>query len=482
MSGVLEQSAERAPITDVTEASPRAAHFYRVIWRWHFYAGLLVVPFMVILAVTGIIYLFKPQLDTLMYPLTVAPSAATVPPSAQIDAALAAYPGATFTGYETPEAADRAALVKISDADGVSRSVFVNPASGQVLGDRNDDWNLQQAAMTIHGSLLLGDTGDYLVELAACWALVLMVSGLYLWWPRTGSKIWGVLLPRLNRANRRVFWRDLHAVPGFWGALIIVFMILSGLPWATFWGNNVAKVWATYPAQLWDDVPLSDRTAASLNTSTDKTVPWAVEHTPLPASDPHAGHGGSTANTAAPTSNLSVGAPVTLDRVVAFGQGLGLPGGFSVVAPDGEEGVYTLSIAANRPTDSRTLHIDQYFGRVLADIGWQQYGAVPKVVETGIALHEGRYFGLLNQLLMLAAALIVILLAVTGTTMWWQRRPARGLGAPSMPRHFPLWKGAVAIIVVMGILFPLVGISLLVVLLLDFLLIQRVPALRTLVG
>ncbi len=41
--------------------------FYNLAWRWHFYAGLFVAPFMILLALTGIIYLFKPQLDPLMY-------------------------------------------------------------------------------------------------------------------------------------------------------------------------------------------------------------------------------------------------------------------------------------------------------------------------------------------------------------------------------------------------------------------------------
>lgn len=37
--------------------------FYALAWRWHFYAGLFVAPFMILLALTGIVYLFKPQLD-----------------------------------------------------------------------------------------------------------------------------------------------------------------------------------------------------------------------------------------------------------------------------------------------------------------------------------------------------------------------------------------------------------------------------------
>jgi len=35
--------------------------FYNLAWRWHFYAGLFVIPFLILLSVTGIIYLFKPN-------------------------------------------------------------------------------------------------------------------------------------------------------------------------------------------------------------------------------------------------------------------------------------------------------------------------------------------------------------------------------------------------------------------------------------
>jgi uncharacterized iron-regulated membrane protein len=113
---------------------------------------------------------------------------------------------------------------------------------------------------------------------------------------------------------------------------------------------------------------------------------------------------------------------------------------------------------------------------------WKDYGWVPRAVEMGIMLHEGRFFGLANQLLMLFGCLIVILLAVSGTVMWWQRRPAKTLGAPAMPPNFPLWKGAVAIIAVMGLAFPMVGISLVTVLLLDYLALSRIPRLKEMLG
>jgi uncharacterized iron-regulated membrane protein len=391
-----------------------------------------------------------------------------------VAAALAAYPGATISEYQTPRDTEHAAIVKLNTADGKSRSVFVNPANAQVQGERDDDWNLQEAAVGLHGSLLLGDTGDNVVEIAACWGLILTVSGLYLWWPRKGSKVWGTLLPRLNTKNKRIFWRDLHAVPGFWLSLVVIFLIVTGLPWATFWGTNFAKVWAQYPAQLWDNVPLSDTTAASLNTASEKIVPWATENTPLPTSDQSAGSG--LATTPAGLLGLTPGTVINLDSIVAFGQQIGVPAGFSVTEPSDDTGVYTISIFADQSTKSRTLHIDQYTGKALADIGWNQWGIVPKLVETGIVLHEGRFFGVLNQLLMLFAALTVIMLAVTGPVMWWQRRPKGRLGAPAMPK-LPLMRGLLAIIIVLGVIFPLAGLSFAVVVALDWLVIKRVPVL-----
>jgi uncharacterized iron-regulated membrane protein len=478
MSLTLEHEQPLAADTHLPKNASLATRFYRAVWRWHFYAGLFVVPFMVILALSGMVYLFKPQLDALMYPLHVAPAGTALPADAQLQAALAAYPGASASSFAPAAAADRSAMVTLTTAAGQRLAVFVNPYTGAVLGSRDEENNLQALAVRVHGELLIGPVGDYLVELAACWALVLVLSGLYLWWPRKGSRIWGVLLPRLFTKNKRIFWRDLHAVPGFWGALLIVFLIISGLPWATFWGTNFARVWNQYPAQMWDDVPLSDKNAATLNSDTNQVVPWAAEDTPLPESTPPASHDHHDGTAG---SGPGAGA-VTLESVVAHAKAMALPPGYSISLPDGEAGVYTVSIAANDPRQSRTIHIDQYSGAMLADIGWHQYGPVPRAVELGIALHEGRFFGPLNQALMFLAAVITLILPITGAIMWWRRRPAGRLGAPARPTELPMRWGALALIIGLAIAFPLVGISLTIVVLLDLLVISRLPLLRRVVG
>jgi uncharacterized iron-regulated membrane protein len=140
---------------------------------------------MLILAATGLIYLFKPQLDAAMYHnlMFVQPGTTTIPYSGQVQFAEQAYPGAVVTKVTPNMAADRSTEVLLTTADQRELMTFVNPYTGQVLGDRDEVNNLQAIARRIHGELLIGRWGDYIVELAACWALVLLITGLYLWLP-----------------------------------------------------------------------------------------------------------------------------------------------------------------------------------------------------------------------------------------------------------------------------------------------------------
>ncbi|WP_341849638.1 PepSY domain-containing protein [Thermoflavimicrobium dichotomicum] len=53
--------------SDQKHEQEKANPLYAAIWRWHFYAGLIFAPFLVMLAVTGGIYLFKPQIESWLY-------------------------------------------------------------------------------------------------------------------------------------------------------------------------------------------------------------------------------------------------------------------------------------------------------------------------------------------------------------------------------------------------------------------------------
>src|SRR3546814_20433184 len=107
------------------------------------------------------------------------------------------------------------------------RDVGVSPR-GRVLGAIDPDRRLSAVVQRIHGSLLMGVGGGILVELAASWAMVLILTGLYLWWPR-GRGLAGVVWPRLSLGGRAAV-RDLHAVHGIWvSGLALILLVTARL-------------------------------------------------------------------------------------------------------------------------------------------------------------------------------------------------------------------------------------------------------------
>lgn len=111
------------------------SNFYNLAWRWHFYAGLFVAPFMILLAITGIIYLFKPQLDPLLYRDLMVVEAGHHRQGADMMLAEVrqAYPKGHVGQYLPPLSAERSAQFVVHDG-GRELNVFVDPYSGKVLG------------------------------------------------------------------------------------------------------------------------------------------------------------------------------------------------------------------------------------------------------------------------------------------------------------------------------------------------------------
>lgn len=438
---------------------------YRTIWRWHFYAGLAVAPFMLILALTGAIYLFNDEINDLLHAdLRIVPvSTQSVPLGAVAAAAAAAHSGGTVTRIDTPRAPGRSTEVFVTPPHGAPVRVFVDPGTGRVLGSYIYARTLVGFADVAHGSLMLGDFGDGIVELAACWGFILAVTGLYLWWPRARQDLGGILYPRWRRRGR-AFWRDWHAVVGLWSAVLIMFLILTGLPWATFWGDLLRR--GTDLAGI--GYPASHRlhgapSPSTVGEATGNAAPWTLEKAPMPASDPHAGHHGH-----GPASQAPAPGRLGIDDIAGILERHGMRPPYRLSLPRDATGTFTAFTYPDQPEAQRTLHIDQYSGRILGDIRFSDYGWAAKAVELGVQIHMGNYFGRPNQIVMLAACLGIVVLAVTGPIMWWRRRPKGRLGAPQ-PIEAPRLRTLVLIIGGLCLVFPLAGMSLAAVLAADML-------------
>ncbi|GIT90570.1 sulfite reductase [Jannaschia pagri] len=402
---------------------------YRLVWKWHFLASLYVLPFMVMLGVTGGVYLYKPQIEAALYHDLLVVEATGQPLS--IDAQLAGFEAMVAPKRlrevqigEDPTASTR---VEFDDAAGTRSYGYVNPYTGEVLGLQARDDMIMRQVQTFHGELLLGDIGTKFVELSAHWAVVMFVTGAILWWPRGRSKT--IVTPH---GSGRTWWRSTHLFTGMLATVLVVPILITGLPWTDVWGGALDRV----------------QTATG---QSSVSLKW----------------GG-----AVPKSTPDADGPVGLDQAIATARSEGIAAPWLLRPARGEDGSVWVGSASTDRRDQSELVIDQYSGAVLARVDFADNPPVAKAVSWGISFHRGEAYGWLNLAQKTLAAALSVMLAVSGFVAWWMRRPAGSLGVPAAPEARLGWPMA-ALTLGLMVLFPLMGASLLLALALDWLLFKR---------
>ena len=451
---------------DISNRAAGAA-LYRAVWRWHFIAGLVILPFVLILAVTGGIYLFKDEInDAAHRPLRfVEVGSEVLPPSRIAESALTAHPG-SLRAYTPAPAANRSAEVDIVGDDGLRNTIYVDPHDGRVLGTLWDGGEAGSPAMYVvrklHSLEYVGWFGNRLIEAAAGWMVLLVASGIYLWLPR-GRKTVGTVRIKATRGRR--WWRDLHAVTGLYTGVFILFLAMTGLPWSGVWGtkfyDTAYSLGLGMPDGYWSNTAQS---TVPIKDVIDR-APWIMEQQTIPSSQTpaggaHAGHGAQEMASAATDDTML---PI-LDSVVAKVENLGIVPGYSIDAPTTPTGVFTASVYPDDITHERVIHLDRYTGEVLYDAGFADLGTLGRWAEWGISVHMGQEWGLLNQVVLLLACVAMVVLCVSAATMWWKRRPSGALGVPAVPTDWRIPRTLLGMAVVAGIFFPLVGLSMLLLL------------------
>jgi uncharacterized iron-regulated membrane protein len=418
------------------------AGLYARLWRWHFFAALIVIPFVLWQSVTGVLYLWHEDIAVVAYPeqMTVAASDAAAPLEQQLDSVLQHQPRERLQSIEVFDDPTRSTTFFFADPNGLSYPAFTDPHTGDYLGSVESTHWIRGLSKGLHGGWPINPLGDYLLELGACWAIVMTLTGLYLWWPRNAAGMAGVWYPRLRNGSR-VFWRDLHATVGMYFAVILLAFLFSALPWTTFWGGNVL---------------------GPIQKATDQGSPLGFFF----AGGHHGNHAGHAA-AGRPEGTL------TLDEVVSRARAAGARGTLEL-RPSPMRDVVTLRDDHPRAWDEVYLQIDGHTGAVHTKVTWDDHPAVSKAISMGIDLHEGHFFGRANQVFNTLVAVALIWLVVTGFMGWYRRRPQGGLAAPPK-RELRFPKAVIASAVVLCVVMPLLGISVLAIELLDRTLGRALP-------
>ena len=453
---------------------------HRTLWRWHFYAGLFCIPFVLLLSCTGLVYLFKPQIDDLIDWRCehLVPSPHPAGAAAETGAAIAAIPGSRLLAYELPRTDRSAARVIVLRGHDAIR-VYVDPADLSILKTVAEEQRFERIVFNLHGQLLLGDRGSLLVELAASWAIVMILTGLCLWWPRPADgrlRAAGLLYPRLS-AGGRVFWRDLHAVTGLWVSAFMLFLLVSGLPWAYAWGNYLAGARAL----------MAPRAAAPASPAPVRD--WQIGH--VPARVEIAGD----AMAAMPEMAMMLSAPspaghapdpaapdlAAIDAVIRAVRPLHLAYPVLLTPPKaGRPDWGARSDAQDRIR--RTTLVVAPDGRVLSRVDFALHPLLDRIIGIGVAAHEGHLFGWLNQLLNAIVALSMILVGSSAVMLWLRRRPDGRLGAPPAPGERPVAASFLILVGVLAIMLPLLGSSMVGVVLVERIVLRRIPPVRDWLG
>lgn len=436
-----------------------------LVLRLHFYAGVLVAPFLLVAAVTGLLYAGSLQAEKIIYSheLSVPVGDRELPISQQVAAAREAHPEGEISAVRpSPEdgATTRVLLSGVKGVDpGHTLAVFVDPYTGKVRGALEQYGSsgalpLRTWIDELHRDLHLGETGRLYSELAASWLWVIALGGLVLWLGRRRKQRTVRAVARPDRAatgRRRTL--SFHGAVGLWAALGLLFLSATGLTWSTYAGANVTDL----------------RAALGQNTPTVSATVGGGEH---------AGHDmGSTPGMEMSGTGDKAGhtADAGLDAVLKAARAKGLDNPVEIVPPAEPGSAYVVSqIQRSWPEKQDSVAIDPATGQVTDVQRFADYPVLAKLSRWGIDLHTGVLFGLVNQIALAALALALILLIVWGYRMWWQRGRTSAFGRP-IPRgawrRVPLYVllPLAAAIAVIGYYLPLLGIPLAAFLVIDIL-------------
>jgi uncharacterized iron-regulated membrane protein len=348
----------------------------RFFLKVHLYVGLTAAAILLCTSLSGSVLAFQPDLDRWLHPALhrVAPAAARR--SERDLLALVARtqaPGRDVSAIQRVEFGDTGTSQVFWLRSGAR--VYVDPYTGAILGTRTNLTALEEflgGVHQFHVRLLAGNVGEWVVDIATSLLLVLVPSGVYLWWAKKRFAV-----------RRGIGWRqfnwDVHSVAGIWSCAFVLLLALSG----------VLLAW---------EAPLY----------------WLVHATPereLPV--PHS---------VVPEGTGRAASAGDADEWLAAA-GRALPGQAteSLILPTKPRSAVQVVKHGLQGFGRSMVYVDRYDAHVLRV---DDFADSPRAVRAHVvdrALHTGEISGLPARVVLALASLALATLIVTGTILWLKR-------------------------------------------------------------
>ncbi len=373
--------------------------FKKAIRKIHLWLGLVSGPVVFLVAITGSLYAFQEEIQDLTQPYRwVEPQDEPIlPPSEMKAIALEELPGHHVHSVKYGSRERSVAVIFFEPDPEFFQAVFINPYSGKVLKTKDLTAGFFHFILQGHYYLWLPeDIGQTVVASATLVFLVIVTSGLILWWPATRGAF---------RQRSRFKWKpwtkwrkkvyDLHNILGFYILLFALIFAITGLVWGFQWFEDAVYKAAGGDKSLTFERPPSDTTQALAETAAIPPVDHIWQR--MEKQNPEAAY-------------------------------------IDVHFPTGKSSSIYMEIRKDEGTFWRSDYrfFDQYTLEELSiDQVWARFenaSVADKLLRMNYDIHVGAILGFPGKVLACLVSLVIASLPVTGFLVWYGRRRGRKVG------------------------------------------------------
>lgn len=364
----------------------------KICIKLHLYLGLLSGIVVFIVCVTGCLYVFKDEITGLsqQWKTVEVQNTPTLFPS-EVLAIANKEASDTMPSAITYGRPSDAVFVDYYNFEKGMTTVYINQYTGQILKTiikQKDDFDFFRFVLDGHRHLWLPqDIGKPIVGVSVLIFVIILITGLVIWWPKRWNK--KVLKRNFTLKRKNLLW-GLHSVLGSYSFILLLLLALTGLIWSFDWySKSVYKLSGGGELKPYT-LPLSDTTqvdgAKTKNKILDRLFIQLASETPNAAD-------------------------------------------YYIALPSSKDGVIRVSIAYIKGAYYKTdnLFFDRYTLKPLQGTGpyagkYEDASSADKLRRMNYDIHTGRIWGIWGKIVLFLASIIGASLPVTGYIYWYRKR------------------------------------------------------------
>jgi uncharacterized iron-regulated membrane protein len=350
----------------------------RAIFQIHLYTGLLIGALITLSGLTGSLLVFGQELDEALNPnlLCVSPQGEPVSIQMVIDAVRQNYPTHDLKRIKLPQDIQSTYEVRLNFGERVK--VYIDPYTNQILGSRTNDNSIKEFVYVLHAEMFAGEIGKTVIGISAILLLLLIITGVIVWWPGRKHLRRGLTIQR--KASWKRINHDIHNVFGIFAMPLLLLSAITG-------------VYLIFHAPF------------------ERVVAWLTGSSPRLAPPRVASHKGEGF--------------LPLDRIVKNADAA-LPEGKTtwVILPSSPTAAIIVRKklpAEMHPVGRSFVHLDPCTGEVLLVENALQAPPGTRMINTLYPLHTGVAGGFFTRVLQFICGLVPAVLYVSGFIKWWNR-------------------------------------------------------------